>query len=128
MLFREKLEVIPWSDFFAQTNLSEEERARLSKLTVAGLTTAFVLRLNPAEASAIAEKISGAFQPVIDLVQGVAYPVYFLLLTGGFLVIMTGNKSKGLHIIKWATLGFLGLQFVPVLAQIVVEVAKAMKT
>ncbi|MGZ4161943.1 MAG: hypothetical protein ACXVNF_14265 [Neobacillus sp.] len=74
----------------------------------------------------ISDKIIHAFDPIVQLIQGVSYPVCFIFVTAGFLVMMTGNKQKGLNMIKWAALGYIGMQFAPAIMAILVEVGKAM--
>lgn len=71
------------------------------------------------------DRIRTAMNPLIDLVQGVSYPVCMLMLSGGFLLIMVGRKDQGLNMIKWAAIGFIGLQFVPGLMNILAEVGRA---
>ncbi|MCQ6281105.1 hypothetical protein [Bacillus sp. EB600] len=73
----------------------------------------------------VADKIIHAFDPIVQLLQGLSYPVCFIMLSAGFLVIMTGNRQKGLNIIKWAALGYIGMQFAPAIMAILVEVGKA---
>ena len=67
-----------------------------------------------------------AFNPIIELIQGVSYPVAFLMLSGGMLLVMIGQKHRGLNMMKWAALGYIGMQFVPALMSIVVDVGKGM--
>src|SRR5690348_13175134 len=74
----------------------------------------------------VGDKIIGAFDPIIQLMQGLAYPIGFLTLSGGFILIMLGQKHKGIHMIKWACIGYVGLQFAPAIMKILVEVGKAM--
>lgn len=74
----------------------------------------------------IAEKIIRACDPIIQLIQGVSYPVGFIMICSGFLVMMTGKKQQGLNIIKWAAIGYIGMQFAPAIMTILVEVGKAM--
>jgi hypothetical protein len=74
----------------------------------------------------ITAKIISAFNPIIQLIQGLSYPVGFIMLTAGFLVMMTGNRQKGLNMIKWAAIGYVGMQFAPAIMAILVEVGKAL--
>ncbi len=124
---REKVEVIPWDDFFGEMGsaLTARQKRQISAL-LAGATVAYVLRLDHAEAAGIADKIIGAFDPIIQLAQGVSYPVAFLMICGGFLLIMVGQRSKGLAMLKWAAVGYVGMQFAPAIMQILVSVGKAM--
>lgn len=73
----------------------------------------------------VADKIIHAFDPIVQLLQGLSYPVCFIMLSAGFLVIMTGNRAKGLNLIKWAAIGYVGMQFAPAIMAILVEVGKA---
>jgi hypothetical protein len=68
-----------------------------------------------------------AFNPIIDLMQGVAYPLTFLVICGGFLMIMLGNRHKGLEMLKWAAIGYVGLQLAPALMGVIVEVGAAIR-
>lgn len=74
----------------------------------------------------IADKIIQACSPIIQLIQGISYPVGFIMITAGFLIMMTGNRQKGLTMIKWAAIGYIGMQFAPAIMTILVEVGKAM--
>jgi hypothetical protein len=74
----------------------------------------------------VTEKIISAFNPIIQLIQGLSYPVGFIMITAGFLVMMTGNRQKGLNMIKWAAIGYVGMQFAPAVMTILVEVGRAL--
>jgi hypothetical protein len=74
----------------------------------------------------VTDKIIKAFDPLVQLIQGVSYPVAFIIITSGFLVMMTGNRQKGISMIKWAVIGYIGMQFAPALMSILVEVGRAM--
>lgn len=79
-----------------------------------------------AMASGLQERIISAFDPVIQLLQGISYPVAFVMITCGFLLIMTGQKSRGLSMMKYAGLGYIGLQLAPALMGILVDIGKEM--
>lgn len=125
MLFKEKVEVIAWNDFFAEINLSEEENKQIKKWIAAGAIV-YVLKSDPSMAMGIEDGIIKAFDPLISLMQGISYPITFLMLSGGFILIIMGQKSKGLTMIKWAAVGYIGLQFAPAIMKILVSVGKAM--
>ncbi len=74
----------------------------------------------------VAEKIIVAFDPVVQLIQGLAYPVGMTMICAGFLIMITGNRHKGLSMIKWAAIGFIGMQFAPAIMMILGEVGRAM--
>jgi hypothetical protein len=71
-------------------------------------------------------KIVAAFNPLIQLVQGLSYPVGIVMMLSGFLVIMTGNRQKGLNMIKWAAIGYVGMQFAPAIMAILVEIGQSL--
>jgi Type IV secretion system pilin len=77
-------------------------------------------------AASLQERIIHAFDPLIQLLQGISYPVAFLMITAGFLLIMTGQKSRGISMMKYAGLGYIGLQLAPALMGILVEIGKEM--
>lgn len=74
----------------------------------------------------IHDKIKDAFQPIIDLTQAISYPLCFLVVSCGFILIMVGDKGRGKALLKWGAIGYVGLQFVPVIMDILYEVGKAM--
>lgn len=125
MLFQPKVEVIKWNDFFGQVNLNEEESKKVKKWIAAGATV-YALKFTEAHAEGIADNIIRAFDPLIQLMQGVSYPITFLMISGGFILIIMGQRSKGLAMIKWAAVGYIGLQFAPAIMKILVGVGKAM--
>jgi hypothetical protein len=67
-----------------------------------------------------------AIDPLIQLVQGLSYPVGFIMICAGALVVMTGNRQKGMHMIKWAAIGYVLMQFAPGIMGILIEVGRAM--
>ncbi|WP_051188272.1 hypothetical protein [Brevibacillus thermoruber] len=123
---REKYEVIKWADFFTETEsvLTPRQKRKITAL-LASATTAYVLHLETASASSMSDMIVRAFDPIIDVVQSVSYPVCFLMIVGSFLLVMIGQKSKGIAMLKWAAIGFVGVQFAPAIMKILVGVGKA---
>lgn len=73
----------------------------------------------------ISTKIIHAFDPVVSLLQGLSFPICLIYLTCGFFVIAAGKKQQGIAMIKWACLGYLGIQFAPALMNILAEIGKA---
>lgn len=105
--------------------MKQERHAKVYLVTAATIT---VLRSTVAHAST-GDIMMKAFEPVIQLLQGASYPVAFIMITGGFLLIMMGQKHRGVSLIKWAALGYIGMQFAPaimhILHQIGVEMGNA---
>lgn len=75
----------------------------------------------------LSEKIVHAFDPVIELVQAISYPICFITICGGFLLMSVGQRHRGLQLIKWSAIGYLGVQLAPAIMAILVEVGKAMR-
>lgn len=63
----------------------------------------------------VSDKLRVILNPVIELLAGIGYPITYAMLITGFIMIIMGKKSKGLEVIKWACIGYIGLQFVPFL-------------
>lgn len=65
--------------------------------------------------SVLGPKIKSITNPIIELLASLGYPMTYGMLIVGMIMIITGRKKKGLEIIKWAAIGYIGLQFVPFL-------------
>lgn len=65
--------------------------------------------------SNVSDKIRKSTSPIIELLASLGYPVTYAMLIVGAIMIITGKKSKGLEVVKWACIGYIGLQFVPFL-------------
>lgn len=70
-------------------------------------------------------KMLHAFDPLIELVQALAYPVAMVVVLGGALFVMIGNKEKGFSMMQGAGLGIVLVQIAPMVLGILME---AMKT
>jgi hypothetical protein len=135
MAFMKKMETIPFNEFMqgdwkekAQARKKEQMNLAVTKMSMAGVVATAFGSGSSAHASALGDVIIKACDPIIDLLQGVSYPVAFIMITGGFLLIMTGQTSRGMHFIKWACLGYLGLQFAPALMKIVITIGQNIAT
>lgn len=74
----------------------------------------------------VQERIIDAFDPLIQLLQGISYPVAILMLTTGAILIMTGQKSRGISFIKSAAIGYIVLQLTPGMMSILVQIGQEM--
>ena len=129
-IFTKKTEVINFKDFMDGSYKEKERLAKEEKQTamlMAGMPVSMMLSADNVFAMDITGKIMTAFNPVIELAQGISYPVAFIMLSGGMLLIMMGQKHRGLSLIKWAAIGYIGMQFVPALMEILVDIGRAMK-
>ncbi|WHY93742.1 hypothetical protein QNK12_09895 [Neobacillus cucumis] len=75
--------------------------------------------------SAIYDKMLHAFDPLITLIQAVSYPIAMVVVLGGALFIMIGNKEKGFTMMQGAGLGYVLVQLTPLFLKILVEAMKA---
>lgn len=127
MWFTPKVETVgSISDFLntsRQKGVSTPAESMFLPVTLS--TAALSAYASTAEAAGIQEKIIHAFDPLVELIQALAYPFGFTMICAGFLVVMTGNRHKGLNLIKWAAIGFVGMQFAPGIMDILVEVGKS---
>ncbi|WP_101844198.1 TrbC/VirB2 family protein [Halobacillus sp. Marseille-P3879] len=65
-----------------------------------------------------------AFDPLIGLVQAMAYPVAMVVVLGGALFIMIGNKEKGFSMMQGAGLGYVLVMMTPMVLNILVDAMK----
>lgn len=65
-----------------------------------------------------------AFGPLIDLIQAMAYPVAMVVVLGGALSIMIGNKEKGFAMIQTAGLGYVLVMLAPMILDVLVDAMK----
>jgi len=98
------------------TEITKRDIATLAALVAA---TTFV---NPTEVMAastdITEKVTKASQPIKDLLIGVADPVCYIVFTWGLLEAMLGKGASGLTRMKYAAIGYMGMNWLPVFMEI----------
>ncbi|WP_243355859.1 hypothetical protein [Bacillus litorisediminis] len=75
-------------------------------------------------ANAMYDKMLHAFDPLITLVQALAYPIAMVVVLGGALFIMIGNKEKGFSMMQGAGLGYVLVQMTPLVLNILVDAMK----
>lgn len=76
----------------------------------------------------VSDKLKTIVSPVIELLAGLGYPVTYGMLITGFIMVIMGKKSKGLEIIKWACIGYIGLQFVPFILNILEMIGRELRS
>lgn len=104
----------------------EKQRKIDTAIEITGTTLIITItNINPVSAAS-SDKIISALNPLIDLVQGIGYPLAVLSMTGGAITMMF-NKRLGVKIIKDTAIAFLVLQFVPGLMKILLEVGRALR-
>jgi len=120
----DRFEVIPWN-----RNLVQEQEFRLSDYLLPLLPATALLSTHTAHAAdpMVKQSIIQAFEPLVELAQGVAYPLALLFGTGGMLVWISGNRLRGLEMLRNAAAGYLGIQMLPAIMQIVASVGDSMR-
>jgi hypothetical protein len=75
--------------------------------------------------SKLYEKVIHAFDPLVVLVQALSYPIGLTVMLGGGLFIMIGNREKGFSLIQQAGMGYILVQMLPLLMDLLVDISKA---
>jgi len=119
-----KTEVMSISEFM---NRKIEEPKNFHPVSLAPLATAPLWSATPALAANadIYGKMVGAFDPLVSLIQALAYPIAMVVVLGGALFVMIGNKEKGFTMMQSAGLGYVLVQMTPMVLDILVQAMKA---
>jgi hypothetical protein len=72
----------------------------------------------------IQSKMIHSLHPVIDAIQSLSYPVGLLPFSCGMLLIIIGQRNKGLNLMTWASISYIGMQFASFLFKILVNVSQ----
>jgi hypothetical protein len=133
-----KTETITFKDFMSGEWRENQKAQTFTKASILGAGITAGLQTTTAHATvadqmaehakeSITEIIMKACQPIFDLLSGCSYPVAFFMISGGFILIMTGQTRRGMQLIKWACIGFIGLQFAPALMSIVIQIGQSIQ-
>jgi hypothetical protein len=72
--------------------------------------------------SALHAKILHAFDPLVNLIQDLSYPIAAVMIAAGSVFIMVGFKEKGMQMFQNAAIGYLLVQMVPMFLSLLVGV------
>lgn len=75
---------------------------------------------------AVTDKVVSAFTPLTELVKALSYPICLVMMLGGGLFVMVGNSDRGFGMIQKAGLGYVLVQMLPILMDLLVEITKAL--
>jgi hypothetical protein len=67
-------------------------------------------------------KILHAFDPLIDLAISLSYPIAGVMIAGGCLFVMIGNREKGMQMLQNAAIGYILVQLSPMFLKLLVGV------
>jgi len=124
-----KVEVLDWNDFFVGKINAKGVFSKCQTLSpmiygVIGATVISSLKMGTAYAFSSAT-LMHAFTPLITAIQALSFPVSFIGMAGGMLLVSVGQRHKGVNMIKWAAIGYIGMQLVPGLMGMVSDVGKS---
>jgi hypothetical protein len=74
----------------------------------------------------IGDKIIKAFWPLIDLIQGIAYPIAYIAIGTAICLYILGQRQKAFIMAKAAVVGYLAMQWLPGIMKILKEIGQAM--
>lgn len=147
MLFTRKEEVFTIKEFMARkhknvvaTDTFEFKEEVRESIGVLGALSVISLAMKPlfaarpafaaesvsaaAVSSEMYDKMLHAFDPLITLIQALAYPVAMIVVLGGAIMIMIGDKPKGVSMMSGAGLGYVLVQLTPLVLNILVDAMK----
>ena len=132
---RNKVETVPFNSFMdGSFKMTKEEKETVGLTALMSLVT--IVKSHHVHASGVTaalgsgfaqDKIMRALDPLVELIQGISYPVALIMLSGGALLIMLGQKHRGIGMIKSAAIGYIGMQFIPALMEILVEIGRGIR-
>lgn len=76
----------------------------------------------PVFAPGTKERIVHAFDPLIGLIQSLSYPIAGVMIAGGCLFIMVGNRERGMDMLRNAAIGYILVQMSPMLLELLVGI------
>ena len=84
--------------------------------------SAFAQEAVPAAAM---DTIAHSFDPLIDLMVGLSLPIAGVMITGGALLIMIGQKDYGYKLMMNCSLGYVLVNLSPLFLSLLADVGKA---
>ncbi|MFH5181178.1 hypothetical protein ACHHV8_36765 [Paenibacillus sp. TAB 01] len=74
--------------------------------------------------AAVKERILHAFDPLIDLAISLSYPIAGVMIAGGCLFIMIGNRERGMQMLQNSAIGYILVQLSPMFLNLLVGVGQ----
>ncbi|MCJ8173258.1 hypothetical protein [Clostridium botulinum] len=124
LMLQDKLDEVLFNYKMNSTTTQQQKIKTLVETTATTITITLLFN-TPVNAGGF-DKIAGALNPLLDLIQALGYPVAVLSMSGGAITMMF-NKRMGVRIIKDTAVAYLVLQFVPGLMKILMDVGKAIR-
>lgn len=76
----------------------------------------------PAMSTAVKTKIIHAFDPLIDLIMSLSFPIAGVMIAGGCLFILVGNRERGMQMLQNAAIGYILVQLSPLFLDLLVGI------
>ena len=89
----------------------KEIQIDVDKVTMQAAIT--LIMVNGMTTVAWAGPIASGMQPLLDVLKDLAEPFSYAFMVKGFLSMMAGNEHEGKKTIKYAIGGYVGIQFIP---------------
>lgn len=134
-LFKRKVETMSVKEFMNRDRHVDMSKRNYKPIVKACVTAGvIVLSLTFGDVSlaaagtvngAVTAKVVNAFAPLVELVKALSYPISLVMMLGGGLFIMIGRSEHGLAMIQKAGLGYVLVQMLPLLMDLLVEIAKS---
>jgi hypothetical protein len=74
---------------------------------------------------AVKSKILHAFDPLIDLIVALSYPVAGVIIAGGCLFILCGGREQGMKMLQNAAIGYILVQLSPLMLDLLVGIGES---
>lgn len=75
-----------------------------------------------AQEATIQTKMMTAFDPLLQLIQGAAYPIALAVVLGGAIFIILGNSDRGFSMITKASMGYVLISVLPMIFDVLADV------
>lgn len=78
----------------------------------------------PVMSESMQQTVLTAFDPLIDLIQSLSYPIAGVMIAGGCLFIMVGSRERGMQMLQNASIGYILVQLSPLLLKMLVGIGE----
>lgn len=116
-----KVKTYDFKDFMKREHEMNNKVPVVSLIPLA--TAPFVPTSVFAEAS-IQEKMMTAFDPLLQLIQGAAYPIALSVVLAGAIFVIIGNSDRGFSMISKASMGYVLISVLPMIFDVLAGVMK----
>lgn len=120
-MFKKKIEVIALGDFM-RGEMKLDRKPPTYSLVPLVLTPLIPTTVSAEAAQNVQSKMTKAFLPLIELIQGMAYPIGLAVVLGGAITVMLGNSDKGFSMMQKAGMGYVLCMMLPMVFEILSDV------